>query len=209
MKFSNLFLLLVLATAATAETTHWEIDPVHSTLGFSIRHLMVSNVSGSFTQFAGTVDVDPADPASAVIKADIDTSSINTGNVKRDDHLRNPDFFDAPKFPKISFVSKKIEKAGEKLVLTGDLTMHGVTKEVSLDVEQPTEAVKGPGGALRRGIAATGKLNRQEFGLTWSKTMDGGGLMLGNDVKLTLDLALVQKPATAASPAASPAAPGR
>ena len=201
---TSFVLALVLATAAAAAPERWEIDSSHASVGFSIKHMMVSNVLGSFQKVSGTVDVDEADPTTAVINAEIETASINTGNAGRDDHLRNPDFFDAPQFPKITFVSKKVEKSGDKFKMTGDLTMHGVTKEITLDVEPPTDAIKDPKGNLRRGISATGKLNRKDWGLTWSKTMDGGGLMLGDEVKLTFELELVKKAPGAASPAPSP-----
>jgi polyisoprenoid-binding protein YceI len=207
MKRLSMLLLLVLAAGLRAETTHWEIDPSHSTVGFSIRHMMISNVSGSFTKFTGSVDVDPSDPTSAQVKVEIDTASINTGNEKRDDHLRNPDFFDAPKFPKTTFVSKKIEKSGEGLKLTGDLTMHGVTKEVTLDVEGPTQEIKDPYGNQRRGASATGKINRKDWGLTWSKNMDGGGLVLGDEVKLNIEVELVHKPGQPAGTASASPAP--
>ena len=195
MKHLVSLLALALATGAAAAPSHWEIDPAHATVGFSIRHMMVSNVGGAFSKFTGSVDVDPADPTTATVKADIDTASINTGNEKRDGHLRSPDFFDAAKFPTISFVSKKIEKNGDKLKVTGDLTMHGVTHEVALDVDGPTDAVKDPMGHTRRGVSVSGKVNRKDWGLTWSKTMDGGGLVLGDEVKLNFELELVEKPA--------------
>jgi polyisoprenoid-binding protein YceI len=201
-----ILLLAALSSSAFAQAQRWEIDTAHSTVGFSVRHMTVSNVSGAFTAFTGSVDVDPADPASAKVQAEIDTASVNTGNEKRDAHLRNEDFFDAPKNPKITFVSKKIEKAGEGLKMTGDLTMHGVTKEVTLDVEAPSDAITDQKGNQRRGVSATGKLDRKEFGLNWSKTLDSGGLVVGNEIKLKIDLELISKAAPAASPAPSPEA---
>lgn len=197
----SILLIAALASAALAEPQHWEIDPAHSTVGFTVRHMTVSNVSGAFTAFKGSVDVDPSDPATAKVQAEIDTASVDTGNEKRDAHLKTADFFDAPAHPKITFTSKKIEKSGEGLKMTGDLTMHGVTREVALDVEAPSEAITDQKGNQRRGISATGKLDRKDFGLTWSKTLDGGGLVVGNEIKLKIDLELIH---SKAAPAASP-----
>lgn len=203
---SYVLVALALASGSVADPTHWEIDPAHSTVGFQIRHMMVSKVSGSFGKVKGGIDVDGTDPTTAKLEVEIDAASINTGNDKRDDHLRNPDFFDVAKFPKLTYVSKKVEKTDAGLKVTGDLTMHGVTKEVVLDVEGPTDPVIDPWKNTRRGASATGKLNRKDFGLTWSKTMDGGGVVLGDEIKLNLDVELVQKaaPAASPSPAASP-----
>lgn len=200
----KLFVLLALAGTAGAATVHYDIDETHASVGFTIKHMMVSNVAGSFAGVKGSVDVDPADPTTAKVTAEIDAKSINTGNGKRDDHLRAPDFFDVAKFPSLTYVSKKVEKNGDKYKMTGDLTMHGVTKEVVLDVEPPTEAIKDPWGNTRRGISATGKLSRKEWGLTYGKVMEGGGLMLGDEVKLSLDLELIEAKPKDASPAPSP-----
>lgn len=206
--FVSLFAAAVLASSALAQAQHWEIDPAHSTVGFTVRHMTVSNVSGQFKKFTGAVEADPADPTKSTVKVEIETASIDTGNEKRDAHLKNPDFFDAAKFPTLTFASKKIEKSGDGYKMTGDLTMHGETKEVTLDVEAPTDAIKDHQGNQRRGLSATGKLNRQDFGVKWSKTLDAGGLVVGNDVKLKIDVELVQKadaPAGAASPHPAPA----
>jgi polyisoprenoid-binding protein YceI len=198
--------LFAIALPAAALAAHWEADSAHSTIGFSVRHMMVSNVVGSFSKFTASIDGDPADPTTAQVKAEIDVNSVSTGNEKRDAHLRNADFFDAAKFPTITFVSKKVEKNGDKLAMTGDLTMHGVTKEVKLDLDGPTEAVHAM-GSTRRGISATGKLSRKDFGVSFNKLLEGGGMVVGDEVKLNLELELVEKngaPAGHASPNPAP-----
>jgi polyisoprenoid-binding protein YceI len=183
-------MLFLLATvlAARAEDV-WQIDPAHSGVQFSIRHMMISNVRGQFGDVKGTVRADGNDPTKAVVEATIAATSIDTDQEKRDAHLRSPDFLDVEKFPTITFRSKRIEPVGEgRWKMTGDLTLHGVTKEVVLDVEGPTAAIKDPGGKTRAGAHATAKLKRSDFGITWSKTLDGGGLVVGDDVNVTIDV---------------------
>lgn len=184
--------LLVSSPALRADT--WQLDGAHSSVQFAIRHMTISNVRGEFGTVAGTVQVDgPA--TSAKVEATIDAASINTHEPKRDEHLRGADFFDVARFPKITFKSTKIEAAGEgKFKMTGDLTMHGVTKPVELQVEGVTPEVKDPRGATRAGAHATAKLNRKDFGLTWSKTLDGGGLVVGDEVWITIDVEAVKNP---------------
>lgn len=151
---------------AVAET--WTVDTAHSSVGFAVRHMMVSNVKGSFDKFTASVDGDPADPASARISAKIEVGSINTREPKRDDHLRSGDFFDAGKFPEMTFASTKVEKvSANKAKVTGNLSLRGVTKPVVLDVEY-TAPVKNPWGKTVVGATATGKVNRQDFGVSWS-----------------------------------------
>ena len=185
--------MLATVMPVRAQST-WEIDPAHSSIGFSIRHMMVSNVRGHFGKFSGTVKANEKDLTESTVEATIDVASIDTGNAKRDEHLRSPDFFDVAKFPTMTFKSRKITPAGDKKwKVTGDLTMHGVTKEVTLDVEGPTAEVKDPQGKVRAGATATTKLSRNDFGLTWSKTLDGGGLVLGDDVNVTIEVEGVKK----------------
>ena len=179
---------------ALAHALTWDIDPAHSTIDFSVRHMMVSNVRGQFRKFTGSVDVDPANPAAATVKATIEAASVDTGNEKRDEHLRGPDFFEVAKNPQITFVSKKIEAAGDKKwKLTGSLTMHGVTKDVVLDVEGPIGEVKDPYGNTRTGARATTTINRKDFGISFAKTLDGGGLMVGEDIAVTLEIEAMRK----------------
>jgi len=181
----------VAAVPALAET--WTADKAHSSVGFSVRHMMVSNVKGSFDKFTASVEGSPADPASAKISATIEVASVNTREPKRDDHLRSPDFFDAAKFPQMMFASTKIEKvSASKAKVTGDLTLRGVTKPVTLDVEY-TAPVKSPWGHMVVGATATGKINRQDFGVSFSKALETGGVLVGDEVTILLELELVQK----------------
>ena len=185
--------LLALAAPAMAQSV-WEIDPVHSNVQFSIRHMMVSNVRGEFPKLTGTVRADDQDVTRSQVEATIDAASIDTDEAKRDEHLRSPDFLDVAKYPTMAFKSKKIEKAGEgRYKVTGDLTLHGVTREVVLDVEGPTPTVKDPRGNVRAGATATTKINRRDFGITWSKSLDGGGLVVGDEVAVTIDVEGVKK----------------
>ena len=177
------------AFSAPVLAATWQIDPAHSNVSFSVRHMMVSNVRGEFTKVSGTVEGDEKTPAQAVITATIDATSINTREAKRDDHLKSPDFLDVAKYPTITFKSKKIEPSGTgQFKVTGDLTLHGVTREVVLDVSDVTPPIKDPMGKTRAGAHATTKVDRKDFGINWSKTMDGGGLLVGNDVDISIDV---------------------
>ena len=187
-------LAVALVVPASGRAATWELDPAHSTIGFAIRHMMISTVRGQFRTFTGKATGDPKTPDTAQIEATIDVGSIDTANEKRDGHLKSPDFFDVAKFPTITFKSKKIVAAGAgKAKVTGDLTLHGVTKEVVLDVEGPTQVIKDPMGNTRAGAHATTKIDRKDFGIVYDKTMDGGGLMVGNEVEITIDVEAVQK----------------
>ncbi|HEX5030810.1 MAG TPA: YceI family protein [Candidatus Eisenbacteria bacterium] len=196
---SFLALMLAFATAASAAPATWTIDPNHSEVGFSIRHFF-SKVPGTFGKFSGSVVYDPQKPENSSVKADIDPASIDTKNEKRDNHLRSDDFFDVVKFPTLTFVSTKVTAAGEnKIKVDGNLTMHGVTKPVTLDV---TFLGAGPSreGEQRSGFEATAKLNRKDFGILWNKTLDQGGTMLGDDVDIRLNVEGVIRPDQPASP---------
>jgi polyisoprenoid-binding protein YceI len=189
---------LTAATAAGAEVTTWNVDRSHSWVGFSVKHMMVTNVRGEFGAFKGTVTTEGDDPATAKIDVSIEAASIDTRDAKRDEHLRSADFFDAANQPTIRFVSTAVEKAGSGLKVKGDLTMRGVTKPVVLDVTEVTPAVADGWGGRRVGVQATTKLNRKEFGVSWNKTLDAGGVVVGDEVTVTLELELVNKPAAAA-----------
>jgi polyisoprenoid-binding protein YceI len=192
LTLTTLMVLNVVPRAARAAT--WEIDPAHTTIQFSVRHMMVSNVRGQFTKFSGHVDGDEATPTAARLEATIDAASIDTANQKRDDHLRSPDFLDAAKFPTITFTSKKIEKAGEaKFKIRGDLTLHGVTREVVLEVSDVAPPIKDPMGNMRAGAEARTTINRQDFGVSFNKTVEGGGLLVGNDITITIDVEVTKK----------------
>jgi len=172
----------------------WQVDPSHSSFEFKIRHLTVSNVKGNFTKPTGTVTIDDQDITRLKVDVVIEAASINTGHAKRDEHLRNEDFFDVSKHPNIIFVSKKVTRLGpERLNVTGDLTIRGVTREITMDVEGPTPEVKDPSGTLRRGATATGKINRKDFGLTWNRVLDTGGLVVGDEVTLYVEVELIKK----------------
>lgn len=185
-------LLLVLATPALALATSWTIDADHSTVGFKVRHLMVSNVTGRFETFTGMIDANDQDITKSRVNVTIDAASINTGVKQRDDHLRSADFLDVAKFPKLTFVSKSIAKVGDRLQVRGDLTIHGLTREVVLDVEGPTAESKDPWGNIRRGAAASTRINRKDFGLTWNKALETGGVLVGDEVTIVLEIELVK-----------------
>jgi len=198
---------LVLAAPSAAFAAEYVIDSAHSGAAFRVKHLMVANVNGTFSNITGTVNYDEKDVTRSTVEATIDAKTINTNEPKRDEHLRSPDFFDTEKFPTITFKSTKVEKASENaLKVTGNLTLHGVTKPVVLDVEGMGQEVKDPWGNTKRGATATTKINRKDFGLTWNKALEAGGVTVGDDVKITIDLELNKKqPAPAAAPAAAPA----
>ena len=185
--------LLTLIFPALASAAGWDIDPAHSRAGFKVRHLGISNVNGTFTKVSGVVNLDESDITKSTVEAVIDATSIDTGEPKRDEHLKSPDFFDVAKFPTLTFKSKKVEKAGEgKLKVTGDLTIRDVTKEVVLDVTGPLAPVSAFGG-FKSGATATTTINRLDYGVAWSKVMEGGGLVVGNDVTITIELELNKK----------------
>ena len=184
---------LALASCAFAETSTWNIDPAHSAAQFTVRHMAISNVNGSFTKVSGTVQFDEADITKSSVDATIDAASIDTRVEGRDADLKSDHFFDVAKYPTLTFKSKKIVKNGDKVSLIGDLTIHGVTKEVSLDVDGPTPAVTDPWGNTRRGFSATTKINRQDFGVKWQGTLKGGELVVADEVKISLDIELTKK----------------
>jgi polyisoprenoid-binding protein YceI len=184
----------MVAASASAQTT-LSVDSSHSSAGFSVRHMMVSNVKGSLGAIKGTITWDGKDVKTVKADATIDTTGITTYNPQRDTHLKSADFFDVEKHPTITFKSKRAEPAGDgKFRLIGDLTLRGVTKEVTLDVEGPSAPIVAQ-GKTRRGATATTKLNRQDYGVSWSRNIDGGGVVVGDEVTVTLELELVQQPA--------------
>ena len=175
-------------------SNQWIIDASHSAAHFSVKHMMITNVRGEFQKLGGVVTFDPANPEAAQIEASIDVASINTRDEKRDGHLKSGDFLDAEKFPKLTFKSKSVKAKGkEHLTVTGDLTIHGVTKEVVLDVEGPSAPSSDPFGNVRVGATATTKIKRDEFGIVWNAALEAGGVLVGNDVNVTIDLSLIQQ----------------
>lgn len=170
----------------------YKIDPAHTSVHFSVRHMMVSNVRGEFAKVSGTVVLDSENPASSTVEATIDVSSIATRDQQRDAHLKSADFLDAEKYPTIEFRSTKVQMHPGGAKLTGNLTIHGVTREITLDVEGSTQEVKDPWGNQRIGASATGVLSRKDFGLTWNAALEAGGVLVGDEVKITIDVEVVR-----------------
>ena len=189
-------LAAVLAFPASAATSTWQIDPAHTAAGFAVKHLMISTVRGQFKGVNGTIVWDDQDISKSTIDVTIDARTIDTSEPKRDDDLRSEKFFDTGKYPTIVFKSKKIENVSAgKLKVTGDLTIHGVTKEVVLDVEGPSNPIKDPWGNTRVAANAATKINRQDYGVKWNASVDGGGVVVGDEVNITIDLEMVKKAA--------------
>ena len=181
-----------IAVPQTATTT-WNVDPVHSVAEFKVKHMMISNVKGHFTGVTGNLTIDPTDVTRSQIEATIDVASINTSDAQRDAHLKSADFFDVEKFPTLTFKSKSITRAKNgDLTAGGDLTIHGITREVVFAVEGPTEPGKDPWGNTRIGASATTKINRKDYGLTWNAALETGGILVGEEVTITLDVQFVQ-----------------
>lgn len=189
------YALLLSALALPALAADYDIDSAHSAAQFSVRHLMVSNVRGSFKKLTGKVVFDESNPSATVVQASIDVSTVDTGEPARDTHLKSPDFFDLAKFPTMTFVSKSASKTSQGIDLSGDLTLHGVTKAVVLHVSDITKEIKDPRGMLRIGATATTVINRQDFGMVWNHNLDGGGVVVGNDVTITIDIEVARKAA--------------
>ena len=184
---------IALTLSALGQAKTWQIDPNHSSAQFSVRHMGISTVRGAFTKVSGTATYDPADPGKTALEATIDASSVDTHVEKRDNDLRSPNYFEVAKYPTLTFKSTKVEAAGPgKLKVTGDLTIHGVTKQVVLDVDGPSAPVQDPKGNLHMGASATTKINRKDFGV------NGGGGLVGNDIPITIDVELVTSGVAAA-----------
>ena len=184
-----------MSTVATpqAAITTWNVDPIHSVAEFKVKHMMISNVKGQFTGVSGVLSLDEANLTKSHVEATIEAASINTRDAQRDGHLKSPDFFDVEKFPTLSFQSTLVQNAGDgELAVTGDLTIHGVTRNVVFKVEGPTPATKDPWGNTRVGLSATTKINRKDFGLTWNAALETGGILVGDEVTLTLDVEFVK-----------------
>ncbi len=174
----------------------WNIDPAHTSIEFSVKHLGISTVKGRFNKFAAVAEVDE-NAQLKKIEATIEANSVDTGVAQRDDHLRSPDFFDVARYPEIKFVSTGIKQNGAQSLITGDLTLHGVTKPVSFTLERENP-VKDPWGNTRIASSATGKLNRKEWGLNWNQALELGGVLVGEEVKFTLEVQVVAAQAVAA-----------
>jgi polyisoprenoid-binding protein YceI len=182
-------------TVATpqAVTTTWNIDPVHSVAEFKVKHMMISNVKGQFTRVKGTLTINETDLTQSHVEAEIEAASINTRDDQRDTHLKSADFFHAEKFPSLSFKSTRITRVTDgELKVAGDLTIHGVTRNVVFDIEGPTPPGKDPWGNTRRGLSATTKINRSDFGLTWNAALETGGILVGDEITITLDVQFIK-----------------
>lgn len=179
-----------LAPVVQADT--YEADTAHTTIGFAVKHMVLATVRGTFGEFEASLDYNAEDPSATRGTASIKTASINTANQKRDDHLRSPDFFDVAAHPEITFVTKSAASEGGKLVLTGDLTIRGVTKEIALPVEV-SGPITDPWGNVRIGFEGATTINRQDFGVSWNKVLDAGGVVVGDDVKVEISFEGIKK----------------
>jgi polyisoprenoid-binding protein YceI len=185
---------MLIALPVLAHADNWQIDPAHTNVEFTVRHMMISNVKGQFQKTSGTITTNGNDPTSAQVNATIDATSIDTRVEKRDAHLKSPAFLDVDKFPTITFKSTKVEADGpDKWKVTGDLTLHGVTKPVLLEVESSGKPITDPMGNTRAGASATAKIKRSDFGLVWNQALEGGGVMVGDEVAISIDLEAIKK----------------
>lgn len=180
-------------TAIPATVTTWNIDPAHSAVEFKVRHMMISHVKGTVRGLKGVLTLDESHPARSSVKVSAEIGTLSTGDEQRDGHLKSADFFDAAQFPEINFESSAVKKTGEgEYQVTGNLTVHGVTKPVTFAVEGPTAPGKDPWGNLRVGVTATAKINRKDFGLTWNSALETGGVLVGEEVALTIDAQFIK-----------------
>lgn len=185
--------LMLLAGFAFSQSTNWKIDHAHSNVTFEVDHMVVSSVTGKFQEFEGDIKSDKDDFSDAKISFTIQAASVNTNNEKRDNHLRDEDFFEVATYPTIEFVGKKlVPVSGKKYTITGDLTMHGVTKEIELDVKY-NGTIKDPWGNIRAGFKVSGELNREDYGLTWNNALEAGGVLVGEEVEIQINLELVKE----------------
>jgi polyisoprenoid-binding protein YceI len=184
---------LFASLSALAQTSNWNIDPAHSTAQFTVRHLGISNVSGNFTKVSGNAVLNEKDIPQSQVSATIDVGSVDTRVEARDKDLKSPNFFDVEKYPTMEFKSKRIVNNGGRLQLIGDLTIHGTTREVTLDVDGPTPELNDPWGNVRRGFSATTAINRRDFGLVYNNLLKTGEAVVGDNVKIQIDVEMVKK----------------
>jgi polyisoprenoid-binding protein YceI len=180
------------APATQQATTTWNIDPAHAVAEFKVKHMMISNVKGHFAKVSGTLTLDESALSNSHVEASIEAASIETRDPQRDAHLKSADFFDVEKFPTLSFKSTRVTARDGELAVEGDLTIHGVTRNVVFSVEGPTPAVKDPWGNTRVAISATTKINRKDFGLVWNAALETGGILVGDEVTITLEIEFVK-----------------
>jgi len=179
------------ATSASATTT-WNIDPAHSSAEFKVKHMMISNVKGSFSGVSGVLTEHAVDSALSSVEASVPVATISTGDAQRDGHLKSADFFDAEKYPTLLFKSTQVVRKGDAYEVTGDLTIHGVTKPVTFAVDGPSAPGKDPWGNTRIGLSATTKINRKDFGLAWNSALETGGFLVGEEISITLDVEFIK-----------------
>ena len=181
-------------TASPVPVTTWNLDPAHSSAEFKVKHMMISNVRGSFRGLKGTLTLDESNPGRSQVSATIDVSTLSTGDDQRDTHLKSADFFDAARFPQMTFESTGVERTGKgEHKVTGSLTMHGATQPVTFTVEGPGAPSKDPWGNTRIGISATAKVNRKDFGLTWNAALETGGVLVGEEVAIAIDAQFIRQ----------------
>jgi polyisoprenoid-binding protein YceI len=182
-----------LTTSATAAIATWNIDPVHSNAQFKVKHMMISNVKGEFTGVTGSLKYDSQDVTKSYVEASIDAKTISTSDAQRDAHLKSPDFFDVEKYPSLTFKSTNVSKKGNaELAVAGDLTIHGVTRNVVFEVEGPSAPMKDPWGNTRVGLSATTKISRKDFGLTWNAALETGGILVGDEITIMLEVQFIK-----------------
>jgi len=190
---TTLSTLIALALPFGASAATWTVDPDHSNLGFRVKHLMISYVNGNFGKYTGTFALNDKDITKSKVEFTIDANSINTNVAKRDEHLRTADFFDVAQFPTITFISKKVAEVGkDTLQVTGDLTLRGITREVTLTFEGLSKEIKDPWSNIRKGATASAKLNRMDFGLAWNKPLETGGVLICEEVLINLDIEMIK-----------------
>ena len=181
------------ATTSPATTTTWKLDPAHSSAEFKVKHMMISNVKGTFSGLTGTLTEHATDASLSTIEASVPVAGVSTGDPQRDGHLKSADFFEAEKYPDMTFKSTTVVKKGEgEYAVTGNLTLHGVTKPVTFAVEGPSAPGKDPWGNTRIGLSASGKINRKDFGLNWNAALETGGILVGEDVHITLEVQFIK-----------------
>jgi polyisoprenoid-binding protein YceI len=179
-------------SAVQTQTSTWKIDKAHSHAEFKVKHMMISNVKGQFSGIDGLLTLDEHNVTQSGVDASIDVSSVATGDLQRDAHLKSADFFDVEKFPQLTFKSTQVSGGDGELKVTGDLTIHGVTRKVIFTVEGPTAPAKDPWGNTRIGLSATTRINRKDYGLSWNAVLETGGILVGDDVTITLDVQLIR-----------------
>jgi polyisoprenoid-binding protein YceI len=181
------------ATTSPATITTWKLDPAHSHAEFKVKHMMISNVKGSFSGLTGTLTEHAFDASLSSVEATVPVPTVSTGDPQRDGHLKSADFFDAEKYPEMTFKSTRVQKKGEgEYAVTGDLTLHGVTKPVTFAVDGPSAPGKDPWGNTRIGLSATAKINRKDFGLNWNAALETGGILVGEDVQIALEIQFIK-----------------